>query len=56
MINLGKCVGLPGIRTRTNYYTLFIAILITLNYNYLEASERYFTAVIYGLHTIANFS
>ena len=35
----------------TNYYALFIAVLLMLNYNYLEASVHYFTIAIYGPHT-----
>ena len=36
---------------RTNYYALFIIVLLTLNWNYSEVFVPYFTVVIYGLHT-----
>ena len=36
---------------RTNYYALFIIVLLTLNWNYSEVFAPHFTVVIYGLHT-----
>ena len=49
MICWYKCI--LYILNRTNYYALFIAVPLTLNYNYLEASVCHFTVIIYGLHT-----
>ena len=36
---------------QTNYYALFIIVLLTLNWNYSEVFVPHFTVVIYGLHT-----
>ena len=33
------------------YYAHFIIVLLTFNWNYLEAFALYFTVVIYELHT-----
>ena len=33
------------------HYSLFIAVPLRLNWNYLEASVCHFTVIIYGLHT-----
>ena len=49
MICEDKCVHC--ILDRTNYYALFIIVLMTLNWNYSEVFVPHFTVVIYGLHT-----
>ena len=48
MICYDKCVHC--ILDQTNYYALFIIVLLTLNWNYSEVFVLHFTVVIYGLH------
>ena len=49
MICQDKCV--VYILDLTNYYVPFITVLLTLIWNYLEASVHHFTVARYGLHT-----